>query len=72
MELALKVDLSLTRELEPRSDERDEVKRLWLMIAWNAAANGTSSRHGKEIVSRVKKVLKDCGPDILSIEDVSN
>ncbi len=71
VELALKVDPSLARELARQSDDRDETKRLWLMIARNAAANGTSSRDGKEIVSRVVKVLKDCGPDILSIEDVS-
>lgn len=71
VELALKVDPSLARELARQSDDKDEMKRLWLMIARNAAANGSSSRDGKEIVARVVKVLKDCGPDILSIEDVS-
>lgn len=71
VELALKVDPSLARELARQSDDRDEMKRLWLMIARNAAGNGNSSRDGKEIVSRVVKVLKDCGPDVLSIEDVS-
>jgi vacuolar protein sorting-associated protein 18 len=38
------------------------------MIAKTAAVDGTSS--GKDVVSRVVSVLKDCGPDVLSIEDV--
>mmetsp|Transcript_21831 Transcript_21831/g.37458 ORF Transcript_21831/g.37458 Transcript_21831/m.37458 type:complete len:619 (+) Transcript_21831:112-1968(+) len=71
VELALKVDPSLARELARQSQDKDETKRLWLMIARNAAANGgTSSCDGKAVVSRVVNVLKDCGPDILSIEDV--
>lgn len=70
VELALKVDPSLARELAHRCEDKDETKRLWLMIARNAAGNGTSSGDGKEVVARVVKVLKDCGPDILSIEDV--
>ncbi|KAL7532562.1 hypothetical protein ACHAXR_004706 [Thalassiosira sp. AJA248-18] len=71
VELALKVDPSLARELARQSDDKDETKRLWLMIARNAAANnGTSTRDGKDVVARVVMVLKDCGPDILSIEDV--
>jgi len=71
VELALKVDPSLARELARQSHDKDETKRLWLMIARNAAANaGTTSRDGKDIVARVVMVLKDCGPDILSIEDV--
>jgi len=71
VELALKVDPSLARELARQSEDKDETKRLWLMIARNAAANGgTSSRDGKDVVARVVMVLKDCGPDILSIEDV--
>eukprot|EP00986_Skeletonema_menzelii_P002765 scaffold790_cov149-Skeletonema_menzelii.AAC.10 len=69
VELALKVDPSLARELARKSDDKDEKKRLWLMIARNAAAHGTS-RDGKDIVARVVAVLKDCGSDILSIEDV--
>lgn len=69
VELALKVDPSLARELARKSDDKDEKKRLWLMIARNAAAQGTS-RDGKDIVARVVAVLKDCGPDVLSIEDV--
>ena len=71
VELALKVDPSLARELARQSDDKDETKRLWLMIARNAAANvGSTSRDGKDVVARVVMVLKDCGPDILSIEDV--
>lgn len=69
VELALKVDPSLARELARQSSDKDERKRLWLMIARNAAANGTS-RDGKDVVARVVLVLKDCGPDVLSIEDV--
>ena len=41
------------------------------MIARNAAGNGSASRDGKDVVSRVVMVLKECGPEILSIEDVS-
>ena len=37
VELALKVDPSLARELARKSDDKDEKKRLWLMIARNAA-----------------------------------
>jgi len=73
VELALKVDPSLARELARRSEDKDEMKRLWLMIARNAAANETpasSSQDGRDVVARVVMVLKDCGPDILSIEDV--
>ena len=69
VELALKVDPTLARELARKSEDKDEKKRLWLMIARNAAAHGTS-RDGKDIVARVVAVLKDCGPDVLSIEDV--
>jgi len=39
------------------------------MIAKNAATDG-SSRGGKDVVSRVVSVLRDCGPDVISIEDV--
>ena len=50
------------------SVEKDERKRLWLMIARNAASN----EHGKntDVVAKVVSVIKDCGPDVLSIEDV--
>jgi hypothetical protein len=69
VELALKVDPSLARELAQDSIELEERRRLWLMIAKNAASD-TSSLGGKDVVSRVVSVLKDCGPDVLSIEDV--
>lgn len=68
VELALKVDPSLARELAQDSTELQERKRLWLMIAKHAAS--TSTRGGKDVVSKVVSVLKDCGPDVLSIEDV--
>ena len=66
------VDPSLARELARQCDDKDETKRLWLMIARNAAGNGTTSHDGKDVVSRVVMVLKECGPEILSIEDVSD
>ena len=69
VELALKVDPSLARELAQESVEIEERKRLWLMIAKTAASDG-AGRGGKDVVSRVVSVLKDCGPDVLSIEDV--
>jgi len=68
VELALKVDPSLARELAQESTEMQERKRLWLMIARHAASSG--SRGGKDVVSKVVSVLRDCGPDVLSIEDV--
>lgn len=70
VELALKVDPSLARELAQDSVELEERRRLWLMIAKNAASEGV---HGGDVdvVSKVVSVLKDCGPDVLSIEDVS-
>lgn len=69
VELALKVDPSLARELARQSDDKGETKRLWLMIARNAAGSGNTARDGKDVVSRVIMVLKECGP-VLSIEDV--
>lgn len=68
VELCLKVDPGLARELAQESVEIEERKRLWLMIAKNAASDG--SLHGRDVVARVVSVLKDCGPDVLSIEDV--
>jgi vacuolar protein sorting-associated protein 18 len=68
VELALKVDPPLARQLAQGSVELEERKRLWLMIAKTAAVDGTST--GKDVVPRVVSVLKDCGPDVLSIEDV--
>jgi len=69
VELALKVDPTLARELARESIDADEQKRLWLMIARNAAA-GVDNRGGRDVVTKVVSVLKDCGPDVLSIEDV--
>ena len=70
VELALKVDPSLARELAQDSVELDERRRLWLMIAKNAASEGVSGGD-IDVVSKVVSVLRDCGPDVLSIEDVS-
>ena len=69
VELALKVDPSLARELAANCSDKDEKKRLWLMIARDAA-DSNSLRNGKDVVARVVNVLKDCGRDVLSIEDV--
>lgn len=69
IELALKVDPSLARELAQDSVELEERKRLWLMIAKNAASEGVIGGD-VDVVSKVVSVLKDCGPDVLSIEDV--
>ncbi|GKY91107.1 hypothetical protein MPSEU_000083500 [Mayamaea pseudoterrestris] len=69
VELALKVDPSLARELAQESVELEERRRLWLMIAKSAVAD-SNSRAGKDVVARVVAVLRDCGPDVLSIEDV--
>eukprot|EP00546_Thalassionema_frauenfeldii_P020940 CAMPEP_0178903432 /NCGR_PEP_ID=MMETSP0786-20121207/5151_1 /TAXON_ID=186022 /ORGANISM="Thalassionema frauenfeldii, Strain CCMP 1798" /LENGTH=1234 /DNA_ID=CAMNT_0020574797 /DNA_START=203 /DNA_END=3907 /DNA_ORIENTATION=- len=72
VELALKVDPSLARELAQGEEvSKDERKRLWLMIARNAALDrGGRNRPQKDVVAKVVSVLKDCGPDVLSIEDV--
>ena len=59
----------MARELAQDSVDIDERKRLWLMIAKTAAAEG-SDRGDIDVVSKVVSVLKDCGPDVLSIEDV--
>jgi len=69
VELGLKVDPSLARELAQESVELEERKRLWLMIAKSAASEGVN-RADADVVSKVVSVLKDCGPDVLSIEDV--
>lgn len=68
VELALNVDPALARELARESVDGAERKRLWLMIARNAAAGGDN--RGRDVVAKVVSVLKDCGPDVLSIEDV--
>lgn len=71
VELSLKVDPALARELARESVGKDERKRLWLMIARNAAAEHEHGSEGKgNVVEKVVSVLKDCGPDVLSIEDV--
>jgi vacuolar protein sorting-associated protein 18 len=69
VELALKVDPALARKIAQDSVELDERKRLWLMIA-KTAATSSSDGEGKDVVSRVVSVLRDCGPEVLSIEDV--
>mmetsp|Transcript_9411 Transcript_9411/g.13793 ORF Transcript_9411/g.13793 Transcript_9411/m.13793 type:complete len:1459 (-) Transcript_9411:270-4646(-) len=72
VELALKVDPALARELAREAVGKEEKKRLWLMIARNAAMNksGRGGGGGKDVVANVVSVIKDCGPDVLSIEDV--
>jgi hypothetical protein len=67
VELALKVDPSLARDMAREGTSEEERKRLWLMIARNAAGD---SRGTSDVVGKVVAVLKDCGPDVLSIEDV--
>lgn len=67
VELALKVDPTLARELAHEATDHDEKKRLWLMIARNAAGDRGG---GRDLVAKVVSVLKDCGSDVLSIEDV--
>lgn len=69
VELAIKVDPVIAKQLAAECVERDEKKRLWSMIARNAAIEGESSG-GKEVVSKVLSVLNECGPGVLSIEDV--
>lgn len=67
VELALKVDPSLARDMAREATDDQERQRLWLMIARNAAGD---NRGSKDVVAKVVAVLKDCGPDVLSIEDV--
>lgn len=67
VELALSVDPTLAREIAQDSVDLEERKRLWLMIAKTAAGGGDGD--GKDVVSRVVSVLRDCG-HVLSIEDV--
>ena len=70
VELAIKVDPDTAKELAKDSMDHDEKKRLWLMIARNAANDASVDGTEKSVVSKVLNVLKECGPDILSIEDV--
>lgn len=67
VELALTVDPTLARKLAQERVELDERKCLWLLIAKTAATSGSG---GTDVVSRVVSVLLDCGPDVLSVEDV--
>ena len=67
VELALKVDPSLARELARESTEESERKQLWLMIAKNAALD---DHGGRDTVAKVLAIIKECGQDTLSIEDV--
>jgi vacuolar protein sorting-associated protein 18 len=73
VELAIKVDPRTAKELTKDSIDQDEKKRLWLMIARNAAedeSGDNSTSNTQSVVSKVLNVLKECGPDVLSIEDV--
>ena len=77
VELALKVDPSLARGLARDCADPAEARRLWLMIARNAASNcggaaatAAGGDDGRDVVARVVAVLKDCGPGVMSIEDV--
>lgn len=67
VELAINVDPSVAREITKQSSDPEEQKHLWLMIARNAAAGGSD---GKDVVASVASVLNECGPDVLSIENV--
>lgn len=73
VELALKVDPASARELARESTEPEERRRLWLMIAKACASGdetGSSAAHHRDVVDKVVDVLRDCGSDVLSIEDV--
>jgi hypothetical protein len=69
VELAIKVDPMLARELARECVVADERKRIWLMIA-RQAAESADNQGGKEVVEKVLSVMRECGPDVLSIEDV--
>ena len=69
VELAIKVDPALARELARECVGAEERKRIWLMIARQAAEN-VGNQGGKEVVAKVLSVMKECGSDVLSIEDV--
>jgi len=69
VELAIKVDPGLAKELACESVDPEEKKRLWLMIARDAAADEDNT-DGKDVVSKVLSILGECGPGVLSIEDV--
>jgi len=65
VELALKVDPALARELA-KNTVGVEKKELWLLIAQNAAA----AEEGGDSVAKVISVLRESGEGVLSIEDV--
>ncbi|GMH67706.1 hypothetical protein TrST_g4982 [Triparma strigata] len=67
VELALNVDPTLARELAENSIGPEQ-KKLWLMIAKDAAKGGGEDGVGKDAVAKVIGVLKESG--VLSIEDV--
>lgn len=67
VQLAINVDPSVAREIARQSNDPEEQKRLWLIIARSAAAGGSD---GKDVVASVASVLNECGPDVLSIENV--
>jgi len=68
VELAIKVDPTLARELAHGGKiDIDERKRLWLMIARHVASMAEDERY---VVDEILTVLHDCGPEVLSIEDV--
>jgi hypothetical protein len=69
VELAIKVDPILARELAKECVGAEERKRIWLMIARQAAEN-VGNQGGKEVVAKVLSVIRECGPEVLSIEDV--
>ncbi len=55
VELGLKVDAPLAQELAQGSVELEEWKRLWLMIAKNAASEGVNSADA-DVVAKVVSV----------------
>jgi len=67
VELAINIDPSVAREITRQSSDPEEQKHLWLLIARSAAAGGSD---GKDVVASVASVLNECGPDVLSIENV--
>ena len=65
VELALKVDPSLARELA-RNTVGQEKKKLWCMIAEGVASDSSPDM----VVDKVIGVLRESGEGVLSIEDV--
>ena len=67
VELALKVDPKLARELA-KGGKGSERKRLWLMIAKSAAVRGNGSGSGSAVTRVIAELSESAGS--LSIEDV--